>query len=208
MATKLSLRVHKVKCVDETGGWFAEKIGNDEIYLGGFAVINQKGDTVKINPVSIYADFDDGDVKVFNPPKVFHTINMGSGSGAKTFAVGLVLVERDAGGMVDAVTKITEFAQSKIKEKLAQQAGSGVAPLLSAALLKQALAFAAPFVIDFVKKKIISAFNDEIFTPSLASVDIPSPNFTWGGSTNSAEKTVEFRDHDGTYQLTYDWELS
>lgn len=211
MATQLSLRVHKVKCVDETGGWLAEKVGNDEIYLGGFSVVNQNGDTAKINPVSIYPHFDDGDVKVFNPPKVFNTINInGPGAFPKTFAVGLVLVEKDAGGMSDAVTKITDFAQAKIKEKLAEKSAPkpGVAPLIGGALLKEALLVAAPIVLDFVKKKIVSAFNDEIFTPSIATIDIPSPDFTWSGSMDSAEKTVEFRDHSGVYQLTYDWSLN
>jgi hypothetical protein len=209
MATKLSLRIHQVKCVDETGGWIAERVGDDEIYLGGFAVINANGDTQKINPVSIYPNFDDGDVKVFNPPKVFHTINMGVANEPKTFAVGLVLIEKDAGGMTTAVTRITEFAETKIKERLALlRANPGVVPLLGAALLKSVLIFVAPHIIDFVKRSIISAFNDEIFTPNIATVDIPSPNFTWSGSLDSAQKTVSFRDHDGTYQLTYDWLLS
>lgn len=35
MSTQLNLRIHQVKCVDETGGRWAEKFGNDEIYLGG-----------------------------------------------------------------------------------------------------------------------------------------------------------------------------
>lgn len=209
MATKLSLRVHRVKCVDETGGWLAEKVGNDEIYLGGFAVNNPNGETVKINPVSIYNDFDDGDVKVFNPPKVFHTINIPAAGGwPKTFAVGLILIEKDAGGMVGAVTKIANFFEEKLKEKLAQSPVAGAAPLLAGALLRQAIIVIGPPVINYVKHTIMSAFADEIFTPQMAIIDIPSANFTWSGSMDSAEKTVEFRDHSGTYQLTYDWKLS
>jgi len=209
MATKLSLRVHRVKCVDETGGWLAEKVGNDEIYLGGFAVTNQNGDTVKIAPVSIYGGFDDGDVKVFNPPKVFHTINIpASGGWPKTFAVGLVLIEKDAGGMVGAVTQIANFFEEKLKEKLAQSAVAGAVPILAGVLLKQAIIAIAPAVLSYVKSAIFAAFSDEIFTPNLVTVDIPSANFTWAGSMDSAEKTVEFRDHSGTYQLTYDWKLS
>lgn len=209
MATKLSLRVHRVKCVDETGGRFAERVGNDEIYLGGFAVVNQNGDTTKINPVSIYPHFDDGDVKVFNPPMTFTTISINNaGSWPKTFAVGLILIEKDQGGMVEAVKKITDFFQNKLKEKLAQPQVSGVAPLVGGALLKQAIVVIAPVVLNYVKRLIISAFNDEIFTHNTVLVDLNSATHNWSGSSNSAEKTVEFRDHSGIYQLTYDWMLS
>lgn len=209
MATKLSLRVHRVKCVDETGGRWAEKVGNDEIYLGGFAVTNQNGDTVKIDPVSIYSDFDDGDVKVFNPPMVFHTVTIpNSGDWPKTFAIGLILIEKDAGGMVGAVTKITDFFETELKKKLAQPAVAGAAPLIAGALLKYAIIAIAPTVISYVKQKIVSVFSDEIFMPNMATVDISSANFTWSGSTDSAQKTIEFRDHGGIYQVTYDWKLS
>jgi hypothetical protein len=208
MATKLTLRVHKVKCVDETGGWLAEKAGNDEIYLGGFAVTHQNGETVKINPISIYPHFDDGDVKVFNPPLQFHTINLANAEAwPRTYAVGLVLVERDRGGMVEAVTKIADFFEVKLKERLAAPQPAAAA-LIPAALLKQAIVFVAPILFTHVKNVIIRAFEDEIFTPQIATLDLPDKDFTWSGRPDSAEKTVRFSGHDGTYDLTYDWLLS
>ncbi len=225
MSTKLSLRIHRVKCVDETGGRFAERVGNDEIYLGGF-VVGQDGSTTAINPVSIYPHFDDGDVKTFNPPKIFHTLTLPvGGAWPKGFGIGLVLVERDAGGMVDAVKKIADFAEAKIKEKLngsatdvanarsvianamtegnAERAAAAIPPLLLTAIQ-----LAAPFILDYVKRVIIGAFADEIFTPQMATLELSSANFKWGGTTDSAEKTVRFRDHSGIYDLTYDWQLS
>lgn len=208
MATKLSLRIHKVKCVDETGGAFAERVGNDEIYLGGFAVINQAGETIKIDPVSIYPDFDDGDVKVFSPAKLFHTINLSAGEAyPRTYALGLVLVERDRGGMVEAVKKITDFFEAKLKEKLAQPRPAGLLPVAVGVLLKQAIIIIAPTVLSYVRNTIVQAFADEIFTPKVAMIELPTKDFTFPGG-NSPDETVEFRDHGGIYQLTYDWVLS
>ncbi len=220
MSTKLSLRVHKVACLDESGGKYAERIGNDEIYLGGF-VVAESGDTTSINPVSIYPHFDDGDVKVFNPPKVFKTIDLPQGVWAqpKGFGIGLVLIEKDAGDMVAAVTKIADFAERTIKEKLeslgrernnvtAARSAVAAPAVALAPLVIVAIEIAAPVVLDYVKNLIIRAFRDEIFPPQIATLQLPSSTFTWSGATDSAEKTVAFRAHGAHYTLTYDWKLS
>src|SRR4030095_4324829 len=57
--SNLELRLHKVRCVDETGGWFGEKAGNDEIDLGGTAV-DETGDTHTITKFRVASNFDDG----------------------------------------------------------------------------------------------------------------------------------------------------
>ena len=220
------MRVHSVKCVDETGGRIAERVGNDEIYLGGF-VVDESGNTKAISPTSIYPHFDDGDIKIFNPPKIFNTITLPSGgSWPKGFGIGLILIERDAGGMVEAVTKIADFAEEKIKEKLngpasevanarsviaKATAGGESARTLAAVppvLITIAIELALPLILTYVKRTIIGAFVDEVFTPQIATLELPSSNFTWLGANDSAEKIVRFRDHDGVYDLTYDWQLS
>lgn len=215
MSKQLSLRVHKVTCRDETNGKYVEMVGNDEIYLGGFAV-NEKAETVQISPVSIYPHFDDGDVKVFNPPKVFHTFQMPTtGDWPKTYAVGLILIEKDAGGMVSAVKKITDFAKAKILEELAKEKKKAeakvnpgiVGSLALGPILLEALKAALPYILDFVIGKIMGAFADDVFKPQLATIQIPKADFNWGGTNDSAEKTVTFRDHSGIYDLTYDWRL-
>ncbi|QLQ30464.1 MAG: hypothetical protein HZT40_01250 [Candidatus Thiothrix singaporensis] len=68
MAT-LNLNIHKVVCVDEIGGEWEEKFGNDEIYLGGVTI--SSSNIGKVDPFEIYADFDDGEVQEYNPPRVF-----------------------------------------------------------------------------------------------------------------------------------------
>ena len=47
MASRLEFRTHSVKRVDETNGSFAERFGNDEIFLGGHNVL-QNGETAPI----------------------------------------------------------------------------------------------------------------------------------------------------------------
>lgn len=216
MSNKLSLRIHRVACIDETNGKYVEKIGNDEIYLGGYAV-NEKGETVEIAPISIYPHFDDGDVKVFNPAKIFYTFPLpASGEWPKGFGIGLVLMERDSGrDLTKAVNQITAFAKQKIAEEFAKEKkkreekkkGLEAAVVLTPIVI-MALKYAAPYIIDYVGKKLISALNDDVFTPQLATIEIPSANFTWSGSKDSVEKIVSFRDHGGHYALTYDWLLN
>lgn len=222
MSTKLSLRIHRVTCIDETGGKLAEGIGNDEIYLGGFAV-NDKAETTEIKPVSIYPHFDDGDSKVFNPPKIFHTFPLPNawGTEPKGFGIGLVLIERDTGrDFSPAITKLTEFAKKKIAEKLEEEkkkraekkkeeekksklAGAVLTPLIIAAIK-----YAAPYIIDFAKRQLIRGLRDEVFLPQEATIAITSPSHTWSGSKDSVEKTVHFREHGGHYTVVYDWQLS
>lgn len=195
MATKLNLRIHRVKCIDETGGAWREGIGNDEIVLGGFSIA-QNGDTTKIPTISIYPHFDSGDVKTFNPPKVFHTFNLGN-SFPKEFGVGLVLIEKDNGGSDSAIVKIAERAKELISQNL--PAAGGVLGIVLGIVLSP--------LVNWVSNKIIGGIEDDLFPPHLVSVKIPGANFTWAGAMDSAEKTIRFNGHGGTYDLTYDWQL-
>ncbi|GAA2280181.1 hypothetical protein GCM10010145_59990 [Streptomyces ruber] len=61
---KLALRIHGVKCVDETGEW-----GTDGTHLGG-AGDDESGDTGKISAFET-GDSDDGDLRRYAPPRQF-----------------------------------------------------------------------------------------------------------------------------------------
>lgn len=193
MSTKLSLRVLRVKCVDETNGSFVERFGNDEIALGGFA-ISQNGDTVQIPTTSIYPSFDDGDVKVFNPPKIFYTFPS-QANFPREFGVGLVLIEKDNGGSGDAIKNMTDKVKDLIKAAL--PAAGGVLGIAINVVF-------GPFVTWFINK-IVNAINDDLFPPKIVTVKIPSAAFNWSGSNHSAEKTLRISGHQGIYELTYDW---
>lgn len=225
MATQIQFRIHSVKCQDETGGSWAERFGNDEIYLGGYGIA-ANGTTTQIAPRSVYGNFDDGDEFVFNPPRVFHSAPLGA-TYPQEFGVGLVLVERDAGGMANAVLKLANFAQEQIKKKLglarelqavhAQAAavertegGLGAradAPRALPPLLVTAVKLAAPVILDHFKRFIVAAFNDDVFAPQHATVALPTREFNFGGGNVSARNTVRCQDHQGIYLITYDWQL-
>jgi hypothetical protein len=185
--------VLRVKCVDETNGKWVEKIGNDEIYLGGFA-IKHNGDTSPIAPTSIYPSFDDGDVKVFNPPKVFYTFSSLT-TFPKEFGVGLILIEKDNGGSTEAMNKISEQVQVLIKASLPVAGG----------VLGAAIGLVISPLLNWISNTIIAGIRDDLFPPQIAKVKIPTQNFTWSGSNHSAEKTLRIVGHQGVYELTYDW---
>lgn len=212
MATNLNLRLHSVKCVDETGGSWAERVGNDEIYLGGFIII-PGGETKKVSPLSIYPHFDDGDIKRFDPPRVFTSFNLQSGINYPSNCVaGLLLFEKDSGDMTSATEKVYQKVLEEVEKKKNAMAADAVGSpqpdqpqtdwigiIWSAVKL---------VVYNYVKTKIAGAFADEAFPLQEASVTLLSPNHTWNGSNVSPVSMVEFRGHDGIYQLFYDWELT
>ena len=80
-----------MKCIDETNGAWAERFGNDEIWLGGYSIASN-GNTQPIAPWEVYAHFDDGDIKVFEPPRVFHTFALAPVGFPQELGLGLVLV--------------------------------------------------------------------------------------------------------------------
>ncbi len=211
MSTKLNLRIHSVKCVDETNGSFVERFGNDEIYLGGFS-IDAHANPRKINPFNVSSDFDDGDIKKYNPPRKFVTFDLGTNfSRPSNFSVGFLLAEKDNGGMNDALQKIYEKLASEIQKKKTQAlttAGSGgTATAIAALPLGLIWSVVKPYVYAYVKEKIIGWFGDDLFPLQDVTISILNANQTWNGSKVSPIAMVEFRGNDGLYQLFYDWEL-
>ena len=63
-------------------------------------------------------------------------------------------------------------------------------------------------VADYVKGRIANATKDKIFDPQQASLQITSGDFRWGDGTKlSPEETLHFAGHEGSYYLTYYWEV-
>ena len=210
MSQQISLRIHSVKCIDETNGAWAERFGNDEIWLGGYS-ISASGDTQFIAPWEVYAHFDDGDVKVFEPPRVFHTFTLSPAGFPQELGLGLVLVEKDNGGMNDAIKAIAKLVQDKLKAALATPPSTrplpGAVGGVAVAVLKWALSVVGPIVAAEVKRRIMVAYNDDVFQPQHVTLSVPGLNLRFSGSLTSARNTLRFRDHDGIYELTYDWQV-
>ena len=75
-------------------------------------------------------------------------------------------------------------------------------------LLKWALGVIWPIVAEAVKRRIMRAYKDDVFLPQHVTLSVPGPNMRFSGSTTSARSTLRFRDHDGIYELTYDWQVA
>ncbi len=210
MSSQITLRIHSVKCVDETGGKWAEKVGNDEIALAGFG-IDANSETVFVNRFGVYAHFDDGDIKTYAPPRNFITLALNpNGPFPQTCVAGFFLAEEDGGE--DFGSKAMAIYEKVREEVTKQKQAASLVPAGAARLASPAAAaiweFSRSVVYPWAKAKILNAMKDDIFPPTDTMVTIPTPGFTWDGSTVSPPAAVEFRGHDGIYLLTYDWVLA
>jgi len=203
--TKLELRLHKVRCVDETGGWFGEKVGNDEIDLGGTAV-DETGDTHTITKFRVGSNFDDGEQVVYAPPRQFTLFDLSEGTAyPKSYFVTLVLAEADMGGLSDFLNNLLAKVREKVTAALiAAFGGLGSSGGPVGAIIGAGVGYVVGKVFDWLAR----VWSDDIFKPVTASVNIASLNAQWpGGRTDSPEVIATFSGHDGKYEVTYDWRM-
>ncbi|MEK6283492.1 MAG: hypothetical protein AABN95_24320, partial [Acidobacteriota bacterium] len=145
-------------------------------------------------------------VKNFEPAKTLFTLDVpNEGTFPKTCVATLILAEQDSGGL----TEVAEAAFEKAKEQLGEKKEvmfSGVAPLeINWGAVWEEV---KPILYGYITDKIASGFSDDMFPPQAVSVDVSSADFYWGDGTKlSPEITVEFRGHDGVYDLVYYWEI-
>jgi hypothetical protein len=121
MASTATFRIRRVKCRDETGGSFREKFGNDEIKCAVFSA-DLRGSTKNSGRIDIYDDFDDGDVKTFNPPKEVVTLDLAGATGPVDLAFSVLLIEsqlRSGDGLDKAFKAFVDAYEELLKQKLA-----------------------------------------------------------------------------------------
>jgi len=200
---KLELRIHKVKCIDETGGW--PEWGDDEIYLGG-TTVDETGDTKKVSKFHVKDFAKDGDVKNYAPPKQFTWFSLlGGTTWPKSYFVTLVLAEVDMGGLADFLNKLLEKVKEQVVIALvAAGADIGASVGIVGAVIGAVVGWVVGMVFEWLK----SWWSDDIFKPVTVSISIPSLNARWaGGQTDSPEGWIKWWGHGGTYKLWYDWRL-
>ena len=200
--TKLEMRIHRVKCVDETGGFF-ERFGNDEIDLGGIGV-DETGDTHAIAKFRAGSNFDDGEQVNFSPPRSFTTFDLTEGKVfPKSYFVTLLLAESDpGGGLPTFVNRLAQKVRDKVKTAVIAAAGDIGGPI------GVAIGIAINAVLDKVFDLLARIWADDIFPAVTASVNIASLTARWpGGKTDSPEGVATFKGHGGHYQVTYDWRM-
>lgn len=204
--TKLEMRIHRVRCVDETGG-FAERFGNDEIDLGGIGV-DETGDTHAIAKFRAGSNFDDGEQVNFSPPRSFTTFDLTEGTAfPKSYFATLVLSESDpGGGLPTFVNQLVQKVKDKVKAAVLAAAGGIIGT--SGGPIGVAIGIAIGAVLDKVFALLARIWADDIFPPVTASVNIASLTARWpGGKTDSPESIATFKGHGGHYEVTYDWRM-
>jgi hypothetical protein len=104
------------------GGSFREKFGNDEIRCAVFSA-DLRGSTKNSGRVHIYDDFDDGDVKTFNPPKEVVTLDLAGAKGEVELGFSVVLIEsqlREGDGLKKAFDAFVKLYEESLKDKLSK----------------------------------------------------------------------------------------
>jgi hypothetical protein len=206
--TKLEMRIHRVKCVDETGsGPFGiGDIGNDEPDLGGSAV-DETGDVHKIARFRVGSNFDSGEHVDFSPPRVFTTFDLREGTDfPKSYFVTLVLAEIDGGGMSEFLDKLVQKVKEKVRAALIKVLGGVFGA--SGGPVGIAIGIVAGEVINRVFDFIGGLWGDDVFTPKTVSVSIASLTARWpDGKTESPHGVATFKGHGGHYRVAYDWRM-
>jgi hypothetical protein len=203
---KLELRLHSVRCVDETGSGTFGEVGKDEIALGA-TTVDETGDTEKVPEIQV-GGFNDGDVKTFSPPRRIATFGLREGTEfPKAYFATLVLAEKDlSGGLSDFLSQLLEKIRERVVAALAAAIGGAIGA--SGGPVGALIGAAVGFVVGRVFELLKAAFADDIFAPRTVTVAVTalSQRFA-GGKTDSPEATVTFEGHGGRYQLVYDWRL-
>lgn len=208
----ITLRIHSVKCIDETGGSIAERVGNDEIDLSGFGV-DPAANSIPVSKFRVYSHFDDGDVKNFSPPRNFVTMNLNNGTPfPKSCSVSFLLAEIDGGGFGSLLSSVFEKVKEELTSKknaaIARKVDSGGSASLTGVELSALWVIVKPIVMAYIINKIASGISDDVFPPNDVSISIPSANFLFPGGLISEQFPVDFRGHNGIYRMMCDWELS
>jgi len=123
MANSATFRIHSVKCRDEMGGATREKFGNDEIKCAVFSG-DLRGSAKNSGRINIYDNFDDKDVKRFDPPKEVVTLDLAGKTGEVELAFSVLLIEsqlREGDGLNKAFAAFTAIYEEQVKEQLGKQ---------------------------------------------------------------------------------------
>jgi hypothetical protein len=206
---KLVLRLHRVRCVDETDGFLGTEAGDDEILLGG-TTIDATGAVSKVSPFKVRDDFDDNEVKIYSPPKPFCSFDLTKGSDfPKSYFVTFLMGEEDNGGFPEFLSALLEALKGYVAKAIgAAVAGAGGAFVGSfAGPIGTAVGAIVGAVIGWVIDGLRTIWEDDQFPPQTTSISIPSLNCSWSGKLDSAGHLLTFSGIGGKYRILFDWQL-
>jgi hypothetical protein len=205
---QMLVQLARVKCLDETGGATAERVGNDEIWLSGVG-FDAAGKSYKVDPFEIYAHFDDGEVKTFSPPRTIATLPVpDGGTFPRVRGFTFLLCERaDGKGHRDQTNKLQAEMPTivaRAKADAAGGAGGGAAGTIAGEILKYVITYTGGWLAG----QVMSGVKDNVFPPQAATVAGASNDHRWGDGTKlSPETTLTFTGYQGKYYVTFYWEV-
>ncbi len=211
----LRFRLHEVKCIDETNPEWA---GHDEIACGG-AAVDDADETYKLEEFFVRGGFDDGERKVYSPPKVLKDFTFHEDNHAPhKFLVTLALAEKDAGGLskfIDELYQAIEAHLQLILSGLGAAAGAAIGAEIGGSIgtaiagpLGTIIGVVAGAILGALIGWLISALKDDIFAPQASSAIFATNNDTFaGGSLVSPPMFFHYQDHGGHYRVKFDWQI-
>lgn len=203
----LKLNLKTVKCLDETN---PEWGGKDNIAAGG-VVSDDRGVETKISEFHV-GNFDDGDVKNFNPVKVLKTYSLDNVH-PSTFTAFLTLAEKDSGGFSDFIQELYDAIKDEltvILTALGAAAGAAIGAAIGGSVgtavagpIGTIIGVAAGLIIGALTGWIVSLLKDDVFEPQISGITIDrSAPFT--GPT----QRLTYRDFGGSYYMDVFWSAS
>jgi len=206
-ARRLILQIHEVKCLDETGGKWREKIGGDEVTLSGLT-IDAAGRAVRQQTLRIGKFERDRSVKRYSPARAFATFDLRQGPDfPRHYQAMLILAERDqGGGLVEYVNAIVSNINT----------GSALPSQDKVDVPNQLLASppttreeAAAKAVKLAVAKVGQWAKDDIFRPRSAKVSMKTGEFRFAkGAVTSRPDTASFKGYGGLYRIVYSWRLA
>jgi len=205
--TSLTLRLHRVHCVDQTTPGVEEWASHDQILLGGTAS-SGSGDQTSTTEIQqfLVGKFKDGDEKVYDPPKVLKTFAL-SGAYPKTFLILMAMAEQDPGG--GFVTFLSDLLHSVTDEIDAVITAAGVA---AGAAIGGAIGGPVGLLVGAVGVVLVNEIiklignikNDEVFAAHQTAVQVASASQKFANGTDTMDtRHWNFKAHAGEYNVFY-----
>jgi hypothetical protein len=204
--TKLTLRMQRLVCVDETNAvWPWGEHGEDEIHVGG-AILDTDRTTSAI-PDFDCGTYDDSTRHDFQPFKELATVSLAGKTFPRAYFASLVLVEVDNGGMQGVVKEIVDKLASEAKTHLSAWLAGFVAGGAIGGPAGAVIGLVVAWLVDKLVAKIASWWGDDPFTPATIMATFPNAGADFGGNNTMPSEVVRFRGP-GEYAMRYDWKLS
>ena len=211
--SRLVLRIHSIRCIDESNGKYIERIGGDEIVLSGVA-IDASGRAKRVVTLKAGKFEHDGATKRYSPPRDFHTFDLTSGPDfPRTLGMMFVVVERDEGGGFQTVVNALVNKVNSVASEAPKNGGrGGGTELLTKALLAAATGNVSGALADVLGQEVVGLIKgklrDDIFPPQLGEMRVRSATARisrTGTSTNI--RAVRAKAHGGAYEIRYSWRV-